>query len=63
MNMRRKRYSFKMIIETTFLAFPETRMKEHDKLAVTISNAVEKELGIKIVSFRDCETGRFRKLC
>lgn len=52
-----------MIIETTFLAFPETRMKEHDKLAVTISNVVEKELGIKIVSFRDCETGRFRKLC
>lgn len=52
-----------MTIETTFLAFPNTMMKEHDKLAIDISKSIQKELKVSITSFRDCETGRFRKLC
>ena len=61
--MRRKRYEFKCTISTSFLAFSNTVQKEHDKLAIKIVTAVEKELGSKCVSFRDCKTGRFRKLC
>jgi hypothetical protein len=60
--MRRKRYNFTLKIETTFLAYPNTETKEHDKLAKAIINSIEEKLDIPFVSFRDCKTGRFRKL-
>jgi len=61
--MRRKQYDFKMTITTSFLAFPNTVQKEHDELAKQIIDSIEISLGSKCVSFRDCKTGRFRKLC
>jgi len=60
--MKRKRYDFKITITTSFLAFPNTVQKEHDELARLIIGDIETSLGSKCASFRDCKTGRFRKL-
>jgi hypothetical protein len=50
-----------MKISMDFLAYPNTVKKEHDKIAKQIDDIFTQLFG-KAEYFRDCETGRFRKL-
>jgi len=60
--MEKQMYDFTFKFEVTIEAYPNQKMREHDRIAKGLVRAFEQELGIPCTSIRDCETVRFRKL-